>query len=257
MFYNPFKKYDYSVHLYQELKSIFKNAHDDKYLTQRKPRPGEPGYDIEPYFNYIYSFCPNTYDIRYIDDVFGMIKYFEEANIFTEFVLLYDENGYFTWQENNPILSVHFLTKSIYGSDGGGKCIRIDFDYANDNLLNAKEVRDVYLITRDDDKKEIVIDTHDGTNYQIIVTNGPKLKKRVFMDQNTIITYYRSFIESVCIKTGGNIYTYDAINDNDIDLIDLANSILKQSNALKRVVQIVSKDLSLRYYKLKHYTNFN
>ena len=253
MFYNPFKKYDYSVHLHQELKSVFKNAPDDKCLIQRKPKPGEPGYNIEPYFNYIYSFCPNAYDIRYIDDIFGMIEYFEEVNIFNEFILLYKETGYFTWDENNPIHSVHFLAKTIYGGNSGGHCTRIDFDYAENDKLSAKEVRDVYLITGDDDKKEIIIDTHDGTNYQITVSNGPKLKKRVFMDQNTIITYYRSYIESVCIKTGGNIYTYNAIDDDDIDLIDLANSILKQSNALERVVQIVSKDLSLRYYKLKYY----
>lgn len=251
MFYNPFKKYPLQFHMAEDLKNNLKNFKPDPYDEERW-KEENPRFELA---QYIYSFCSNSYNSRFIDDIFSLIKVVKFVynkdfitNDRNKITIHIDAMSDLLKLDDDKISTIEFEVNYDYYKS---PVFNIRFSYNNHKVPDDNTIRAISFYY-EDIHSIVAISTISGKYFNIQITNGPLLTKRTYKDPSFIYTYYRSTLDlvTVAIQEPYTVRQYSRFyNINYLE--DLADSILKKTNALEYSAKLLSNLLAIAVYNGK------
>ena len=261
MFYIPFKKYELSTHMFLDLKKILSKKIDfnKEDLVEFWGEDADEHTILPPfkYTEYIKSYCPDTFDIRYLDEVYALVKLvldlYKKSRIdkYGYVMITYDDIGKIVnFYDGYATVSAVEFSKKKYSL--GVECSRIEFLYYNDTDVDTyNDIKIIKFIEyKHCDELRIKIQTvgmeKENRYYELYFSNGPKLSKKYFKLHDVLMTYYRYTMRYIeCKKSIDDIdLVINSTEGSYRESIDFANKILETTGAFDYLAKACSSVLS-------------
>lgn len=260
MFYIPFKKYELSTHMFFDLKKILSKKIDfnKEDLVEFWGEDADEHTILPPfkYTEYIKSYCPDTFDVRYLDEVYALVKlvmdlYKNKIDRYGHVMITYDDIGKIVnFYDGYATVSAVVFSKKEYPL--GGECSCIEFLYYNDTDVDTyNDIKTIKFIEyKHCGELHIIIQTvgmeKENRYYELYFSDGPKLSKKYFKLHDILMTYYRYTMRYIeCVKSMDNIDSVISSTEGSYrESIDFANKILETTGAFDYLAKACSSVLS-------------